>query len=217
MSDREAADELAAIAQALRSLAPPHVSVGVRPIAAAGVDVDEAHVDEAGLFAEELDAIRGARPARRREFSQGRILLRELIGRSVSIPVAPNRAPVLPPGIRGSVAHDDRFVVAAASRDERVVAIGIDIEPSGPLEPDLARVILRADERHLDPHLAFTLKEAAYKAWSSLGGRILEHHEVRVHVSNSLFRAEVVPHETVFDGSFATVADRFVALVVVER
>ena len=91
------------------------------------------------------------------------------------------------------MAHDEVFAIAAVSDDPTVLAIGIDLEPATPLESDLAGLILRPDEDLLDAHLAFTLKEAAYKAWSTLGGRLLDHADVRLKVAPDTFRAEVVP------------------------
>ena len=109
---------------------------------------------------------------RRHEFATGRALLRQLIGSDVAIPVGPDRAPVLPAGVRASLAHDHGLAVAAVTTDPRVRALGIDIEPVDPLPPDIATVVLRPDEVGLDAHHAFTMKEAAYKAWSRLGGAL---------------------------------------------
>jgi 4'-phosphopantetheinyl transferase EntD len=78
----------------------------------------------------------------------------------------------------------------------------------------MCSVILRPDERHLDAHLAFTLKEASYKAWSALGGRMLDFHEVRLDICGSRFRADVVAESARFHGGFSTALGRWVALVV---
>ncbi|MBK8333258.1 MAG: hypothetical protein IPL07_12960 [Acidimicrobiaceae bacterium] len=56
-----------------------------------------------------------------------------------------------------------------------VKSLGIDVEPTDPLAAEIGGVILRDDERAMDAHLAFALKEAAYKAWSTGGGRMLDH------------------------------------------
>jgi 4'-phosphopantetheinyl transferase EntD len=196
--------DAAAILYGLRQLAPPYVSVGVREIA------------DWPLFDVEREHVRAAAPSRRREFAAGRSLLRELIGRDIPIPAGGNRAPVLPPDVCGSLAHDKWFAVAAVASRTAVRSIGIDIEPVDPLDDETARAILRADEAGLDAHLAFTLKEAAYKAWSGLGGAMLEPHDVRVSAVDARFRAEVVAEGTALDGAFATAAGRWLALVVVE-
>jgi 4'-phosphopantetheinyl transferase EntD len=98
-----------------------------------------------------------------------------------------------------------------------VTAIGIDLEPATPLDDSMARVILRDDEAGIDAHLAFTLKEAAYKAWSNAGGRLLEHHEVRIMLDGARFTAEVEGESTSLGGSFRRVAGWYVALVVSSR
>jgi 4'-phosphopantetheinyl transferase EntD len=178
------------------------VTVGVRTI------------DDRPMFEVERAHVRRATERRVREFGSGRALLRELIGRDIPIPVGSDRAPVLPSDVCGSLAHDAGFVVAAVADRQLVRSLGIDIEPVGPLDEPTARAILRPDEE-LDAHLAFTLKEATYKAWSGLGGRMLEFHEVRLSVTGKGFRAAVVPERQAFDGLFETAADRWIALVVV--
>ena len=59
------------------------------------------------------------------------------------------------------------------------------------------------------------LKEATYKAWSALGGPILDHHNVVLTVRHGRFRAHVVDAGVAYGGVFATVCDSTVALVVV--
>jgi len=136
---------------------------------------------------------------------------------SEPILVGPTRAPMMPTGTRGSLAHDRAIAVAAISVDPAVVALGIDVEPAVPLDADMARIILRHDEIGLDAHVAFTLKEAAYKAWSNEGGPILDHHEVRLTVEPGRFQATVLADRAVYEGSWAIVAGRIVALVSVHR
>jgi 4'-phosphopantetheinyl transferase EntD len=192
--------------EALHRIAPPSVSVGVRRLDSA---------DESRLRDGEREHVRRARPARRREFATGRALLRELIGHDIEIPAGDDRAPVLPPGVRASLAHDCEYAVAAATWDAGIAAVGIDVESVDPREPELDQLIVRTDEAGLDPRMAFVAKEAAYKAWSSLGGRMLDHHDVHVSVSDDRFAARVDPDGTVLDGLFTTAAGRWLALVVV--
>ena len=190
---------------ALQELAPHGVATGARIIDA---------VDLATLLPAERAAIANSVAVRQREFATGRALLRDLIGSPLEIPVGPTRTPILPAGVVASLAHDRAVAVAAVSRDPLVSALGIDIEPVTPLDDSVARIILRDDEGHLDPHLAFTLKEAAYKAWSNAGGRLLEHHDVRLTLKGTRFTAEVLGETTSLDGSFRHVTGWWVALVV---
>jgi len=199
-------DRLGELTPALAVLAPAGVRTGWRRIDAA---------DLASLHDVERERIEHAVDVRRREYASGRALLRELIGHPVAIPSKPNRTAALPAGLRGTLAHDREVVVAAVSDDPSVVALGIDVEPATPLAPDVARVVLRPDEAGLDAHLAFTLKEAAYKAWSTMGGRMLDHHDVLVSLAESTFTAEVVDEGRAFTGRWVQAGDRWLALVVV--
>lgn len=196
----------AGVAAALRAIAPPGVVTGCRAIEAA---------DEALLHDDERAVINTAVAKRRREFATGRALLHELTGDPTPIGVDPGRRPVLPAGVIGSLAHDDRYAVAAITRDAAITAIGVDIEPSTPLSPELAAVILRPDEHTIDAHLAFSLKEAVYKAWSALDGGMLDHHQVLLAVEGDRFGAQVLGAGRRFAGRFITVGDRTLALVVV--
>jgi 4'-phosphopantetheinyl transferase EntD len=198
----------AAIEAALRSMAPPGVDVGTRRIDAA---------DVSALWPDELAAVGDSVAKRQREFATGRVLLRHLLGRDGPIAVRTDRSPDLPPGFVGSLAHDDTFVIAAVSSRATVTALGIDVEPTVPLAIDVAALIVRPDERDIDAHLAFTLKEATYKAWSGAGGRMLDHHDVRLTVDASRFSAEVIDDQVWFEGRYQRVDDRWVALVIVGR
>jgi 4'-phosphopantetheinyl transferase EntD len=198
------------VEEALQSMAPPWVRTGARAI----------HTDdEVGLWPNERAAISRAVITRRVEFATGRALLRRLIGDDVEIPVGPDRRPRFPVGISGTLAHDREIAVAATTTRPTCSALGVDIEPATVLDEDVARAICRPEEQHLDAHLVFVLKEAAYKAWSSLGGRLLDHWDVAVTVdpSDRTFRATVIPDTTSLTGRYVTVDDRYVALVIVDE
>ena len=208
--------EASGLVVALAQMAPPGVATGARLISDA---------DKSLLLAEEQALVANAVAARQREFATGRALLRCLIGTSASILVGPTRAPSWPAGVVGSLAHDRSVAVAAVSRLSTITALGIDVEPIDQLPADMARVILRDDEEKIDAHLAFTLKEAAYKAWSGSGGGMLEHHDVRLDLpspeasADSIgrrFTATVVAEGTALHGRWAVVDDWCVALVVVQ-
>jgi 4'-phosphopantetheinyl transferase EntD len=198
--------------------APPGLARGLATIAPEDVEVGWRRItpnDLRTLWPVEAEHIARAVPLRQQEFATGRALLRGLIGRTVAIPVAPDRSPVLPPDVRASLAHDRELAVAALATAPGIRALGIDVEPATELEPDIARMVLRPDEPGLDAHQAFTLKEAAYKAWSTLGGRMLDHHDVRLTVRDETFTAEVVDDGSAFTGRWAHAGGRWLALVVV--
>jgi 4'-phosphopantetheinyl transferase EntD len=204
-----AADAVAAIDTALRALAPAHVQVGARAIDAA---------DEARLHPDEAAIVAGAVAKRRREFASGRALLRSLLGSDGPVTVLATRAPAVPAGVVASLAHDDELAVAAVSTDARVVALGVDVEPEGAVDGEVADVVLRPEERDLDPTWVFVVKEAVYKAWSTTGGRILGHDDVRVTPgADGAFTAMVLDAHREFTGSSARVGGRVVALVVDAR
>jgi len=194
------------VAAALRIIAPSGVHVGARAIDAE---------DERLQFDEELLAVGSSVRKRRSEFATGRVLLRQVIGQDVPIPVGPGRRPVLPDGVVASLAHDDRIAVAAACAAKDATFLGIDIESIGVLPPEAAAEILRSDDTTDDAILAFVLKEAAYKAWSARGGRMLNYHEVRVDAAGGVFTATVEPCGTTLGGRYIAAGDSWLALVVV--
>ncbi|MEO6122860.1 MAG: 4'-phosphopantetheinyl transferase superfamily protein [Ilumatobacteraceae bacterium] len=130
---------------------------------------------------------------RRNEFATGRALLRGLVGEQFEFLAIRGGPPLLPVGWVGSIAHDDAVAVVAVSSHPAIESIGIDIEPTTKLDPAMSEMILRPDELGIDAHLAFTLKEATYKAWSAAGGEFLEHHDVRLTVRDGVFTAEILP------------------------
>lgn len=201
------------LSRALGDLAPAGVRVGAAVIDAA---------DEARLHPEEAAIVASAVAKRRREFASGRALLRSLLGVDGPVTVLASRAPSLPAGVVASLAHDDEVVVAAVNTDPAVIALGVDVETEGAVGADVADVVRRPEERELDPTWVFVAKEATYKAWSTGGGRILRHDEVRVVPgADGRFTATVLdPTPEVgreFTGRSAVAGGRVVALVVVAR
>lgn len=197
----QAAEEVAAL---LERLAPPDVRTGA-------IVVDERH--ETTLLDQERAAVADAVPARRRQFATGRALFHSLLADATPIPSAASRQPILPAGAVGSLAHDEGIAVAAVADRAAIVALGIDVEPVVPLAADEAAVIRRADEGDLDTHVAFVVKEAVYKAWSGLGGGLLDFLDVKVTLDGDAFGA-TVPDGKVLQGRWGRAAGRTVALCV---
>ncbi|MEB8386041.1 4'-phosphopantetheinyl transferase superfamily protein [Rhodobacteraceae bacterium KMM 6894] len=158
----------ATLAEALRALFPADVAVVVTdPTAPHGAPLPD-----------ELPAIARAGPKRRIEFAAGRAAIRQamqaLDAAPCAVPAGPDRAPIWPEGIVGSLSHCDTACVAALGRTPRLRAIGIDIEADIGLSPDLIPTICslaeRAwlstqpeDQRALLAKLIFCAKECAYK------------------------------------------------------
>ncbi|MBL7620905.1 4'-phosphopantetheinyl transferase superfamily protein [Frankia sp. AgB1.8] len=150
---------------------------------AAETRVDEA---EAELFPAEEALLARAVPKRRREFTAGRVCARRAMARLGVAPApllaGPNREPLWPAGLVGSITHCEGYRAAAVARAGDVLSIGIDAEPNGPT-PDgvLDRIALPAEiswvraaarvepEVHWD-RLLFCAKESVYKTWFPLAG-----------------------------------------------
>jgi 4'-phosphopantetheinyl transferase EntD len=169
------------LAGALEGLALPGILIGHRVIAPD---------DSRALTVEEAASLPSRLPEAQRASAAARIVARELLARmgiaSTPLPKAPSGAPIWPPGIIGSLAHDDRIAVAAVARRAAADALGIDVEPAGPLPADLLDVVATARERlvlYRDPsrgRLLFAAKEAVYKAISPLDGVFLEYYDIEI-------------------------------------
>lgn len=155
----------------------------IETIVPAGVAVAEAFADAPNLplFPSEQAEIAKATEKRRREFTTvrhcARLALLQLGRSPAPILPGPGRAPQWPAGVVGSLTHCDGYRAAAAAPDNRFAMIGIDAEPHRPLPPGVLAVIARDEEtRRLAElaeefpgtqwdTLAFSAKEAVYKAW----------------------------------------------------
>ena len=158
----------AILAEALRALFPADVAVAL----------SDPTAPEAVPMPEELAAIARAGPKRRAEFAAGRGAIRramQILGMpACAVPAGPDRAPVWPEGVVGSLSHCDSACVAALGRSQRLRAIGIDIEEDIGLPTDLIQTVCslaeRAwlasqpeDQRAQLAKLIFCAKECAYK------------------------------------------------------
>jgi 4'-phosphopantetheinyl transferase EntD len=187
------------------------VAAVVAPASASGARRIDGR-DERTTFAVERDAVRNAAAVRRREFASGRALLRTLIGDGVAIPIGPDRRPVLPSGVSASISHDAELVVGVAAPRHCVAGLGVDVEHDGAVVGSAIGMLRRADDGDVDPTQLWTMKEAAYKAWSNAGGGFLEHGDVRVTVDGAHFSAEVLPAGVLVAGTCAWTAGRWLAV-----
>ena len=94
-----------------------------------------------GLLPEETAPTGRMIEKRHREFAAGRRAARAAMTGlglpAVAIPMGPDRAPVWPEGVTGSISHTDTHCLAAVARTGEVRALGLDLEPDMALEPAL--------------------------------------------------------------------------------
>ena len=173
------------------------IEAAARALAGAGIQVAacRAGAPGAALFPEERQAVRRAVAARKAEFAAGRTAARAAmaaLGLPASpIPMAPDRAPVWPQGVTGTITHTDGLALAAVALRETSRGLGLDIEPDTALPRDLWPSVLTDAEQHWlqarpkagQGRLAkkiFCVKEATYKAQYAASGTFLEFHDLNV-------------------------------------
>ncbi|MFL6798165.1 MAG: 4'-phosphopantetheinyl transferase [Xanthobacteraceae bacterium] len=173
----------------MTDLRVPGVLIGQRAIAAG---------DERRLLPAELPMLARSVEKVRRASGAARALARELLvplgHEGWPILKAQAGAPIWPPGIVGSLAHDDKIAMAALARRDDVAGLGIDVEPAEMLPADVLELVTTAQERRRisdDPcggRLIFVAKEAVYKAVYPLDRIFLEHHDVEVSLHDGKAR-----------------------------
>lgn len=177
---------LAALARRAVSLFPDSVAVGASP----PVDPTTLHPDErAGIIA--------AIPRRQAEFAGGRAAARaaqiRLRGHALPVPMGPDRAPVWPSDLRGSITHADGLCLAVVTDDPAIRGLGLDLEPDAPLPPEIRAEVLGGGESpglsgH-DARAVFSAKEAVFKALYPQVGHVFGFDAVQVALHADGFSA----------------------------
>lgn len=218
----------------MTALTTPSVAAGLFPT---GVAVEELWLPDAPLplYPREATAIAHATPKRRREFAAGRWCARRALAR---LGVAPgpllngaDRAPHWPAGMTGSISHTDAYVVAVAAPRELFRSLGVDAEPSEPLEEELWQTVCTLAERRWLAmqmpaergrlaRLIFCAKECVYKWQYPLTGAFLEFLDMELSIDRQRWRFAAtllreagveVPRCTTVRGRFALDAGLIVA------
>ncbi|MEQ6248527.1 4'-phosphopantetheinyl transferase superfamily protein [Sulfitobacter sp. HNIBRBA3233] len=189
------------------------------------------HKDEAG-------AVAVAVPARQIEFLAGRAAAREAMialgARPEPVPMGPDRAPIWPRGLTGSISHTADACVAAVGNSDDWAGIGVDLETAAPLERGLEHEICTTAERAWldseDPasrgllaRLIFSAKEAVFKAQYPLSRALFgfEVIELRIEREDSRFEATFQSAQGPFDagriltGSYCHAAGVLVTAVAI--
>ncbi len=141
------------------------------------------------------------------------------------IPTGPNREPLWPAGVVGSLTHTDGYRGAAVAPAHAVRSVGIDAEPHAELPAGVFDMVTVPEERpllravghgvHAD-RVLFCAKEAIYKAWYPLTGEWLgfEEASVRLEVTElgpvrGRFTARLLRDATAHDGTPLTSFDGY--------
>ena len=147
-----------------------------------GADIAVAATDPRAAFHRPLPQETGAMsrmvPVRQKSFAAGRVaahLAMTRLGQPVApVLMTPDRAPLWPAGLTGSISHSHTCCIAALGRTDQVRALGVDVEEDSDLECDLVPTVCSGQERAwlsvqpperqgLLAKLIFSAKECAYK------------------------------------------------------
>ncbi len=135
-------------------------------------------------------------PSRQLELVAGRTCARAALA-ALGFPAeailrGPQREPLWPAGISGSITHTGGYCAAAVARTEECAALGIDVEPNRHLPRRVLKTI--ANERELQwiagegpdtlcrDRLLFSIKESVFKTWFPLERCWLDFLEAEVDV-----------------------------------
>jgi 4'-phosphopantetheinyl transferase EntD len=193
-------------------------------VLAGSAPIDECTDD---LWPNERELVRKAVPRRAREFAAGRRVARALLARLGAgggpLLADPDRTPSWPAGVVGSITHAADLCAVVVARGGAVAGLGVDVEPDGPLEPELWPRICtpRERERLLQggaesggrcARLVFSAKESAYKCVYPHVRRVLGFQEVEIELDFERRRFAVsfaddvrerLPAGAVLSGAFA--------------
>jgi 4'-phosphopantetheinyl transferase EntD len=145
------------------------------------------------LLPAETELVAGAAPGRRHDLAVSRACARGALARlghqPVPVLMGPDREPVWPGGVVGSLTHCAGYGAAAVAAAARFAAIGIDAEVRRPLPGGvLGKVALPPERAWLEARpaggcwdrLLFGAKESVFKAWFPLTGAWLEFRDALV-------------------------------------
>jgi 4'-phosphopantetheinyl transferase EntD len=169
-------------------LLDPRIAIAEAPLSGAPAD----------LMADEAVSVAQAVPRRRLEFAMGRACARTAMAalghaRS-SLPRGPDRMPIWPDALVGSITHTESWAAAAvARREDGFAAVGIDLEPANELSADLWESICLPGEQAklaviggmtpgLAAHFLFCMKEAAFKCQFPLSGAMLDFSDLAIDI-----------------------------------
>jgi 4'-phosphopantetheinyl transferase EntD len=154
----------------------------------------------APLPPEEAELVAKAIPTRRAEFAAARGAARQglrRLGRLQSPPIGrdPRGAPIWPEGVVGAITHCPGFCAAALAPTVTFASLGLDAEGAEDLPIDLLDHVCSPAERSAFPgpargatswgKVAFSAKEAIYKAYYPLAQAFLDFRDVELQLSSA--------------------------------
>ena len=143
---------------------------------------------EAKLLPAELEITSGMVEKRRTEFRHGRYCARTAMQQLGVAPAAiakgPDREPVWPSGIIGSITHTGSAAAAVVAKSTDLAALGLDMELTEPLTADLISMICLPEENPdkdgTRGKLLFSIKESIYKCLFPLINEYVDFLEMEV-------------------------------------
>jgi len=165
----------------------------------------------AQLFPEELAATPNMVAKRLIEFRHGRYCAHTAMAK-LGIAPAPvrkgiDRAPIWPTGLTGSITHTGDAAASAVAHCEAFRSVGLDMETSAPLTPEIIAMVCRPTENPDNDgnkaKLFFSIKESIYKCLYPIVRKYIDFLDVEVSFdpSTSSFRAhahnDACPNEIV--------------------
>ncbi|WFE50393.1 4'-phosphopantetheinyl transferase superfamily protein [Micromonospora sp. WMMD1155] len=165
---------------------------------------------------------------RRRDFAAGRSCARRAMTDlglpPTAVPAAPDRSPVWPAGVVGTITHTTGYCAAAAAHTTDVRSVGMDAEQHHEINPGVRRMVLLPEEEALCaglpgdtswPVVVFSAKETVYKVWYPVVGTWLGFFDAHLDIDPDAgtFTARIAParlDEASVEDPPATVTGRFV-------
>jgi len=188
------------------------------------------------LLPEEERVLGKVSQSRRRDFTGGRACARRALAglgyEALPILPGPNREPIWPSGVVGSITHCTDYCGSAVSRATHFRSIGIDAEPHEPLPEGVLDIVTDPEERGwiarhsgMDvcwDRVLFSAKESVYKAWHTVTGVWLDFHDAVVTVEPAVAAFQVrIRHPfgktaalTTMEGRYLA-TDRFIITLIV--
>lgn len=155
--------------------------------------------DPALLSVGERQGVERFVPKRLKEFAAGRtcarLALQELGISGFSLLPAPDRRPLWPPGVTGSITHTEGYCVAVVARCSQIRSLGIDSEGIEAVHEELWPHIcgaaelawlkqLRPERRQACAALIFAAKECFYKCQYPVTGEWLDFSAVAIELAD---------------------------------